>query len=80
MITDNNYPHHNNSFADNFNYDIDPNEPGSNIPNLNITQHPTRHTFTKLNIDQHLKRFSDNFNGTPNIIIESKDTSSGSGF
>lgn len=80
MITDDNYPHDNNSSANNFNYDIKPIDTGSNIPNSNTTQNPSGHTFTKLNINQRLKRFSDNFNGTPVIIIESKDTSSGSGF
>lgn len=79
MVTDDNYPHSNNSSVDNFNYDINLIGPG-NTPNSNTTQHSPGHAFTKLIINQNLKRFSGNFNGTPFLIIESRNTITGIGF
>lgn len=49
------------------------------IPSPNTPLQPLRHAFTKPNIDQHFKPFSDSFNGTL-VIIESIKTSSCTGF
>lgn len=78
MITDNNYLHSNNSSANNFNYYINSIRTCSKNPKN--TQRKLGHAFTKLNIDQHLKCFADNFNSTPVVIIEFKNTSTDTGF
>jgi len=79
MSTDVNYTHGNNNSTDNKNYEINSTNPGSSTSNLTHSLIPQTFIYTKPNIHQHSKCFSANYNGPPVIIIESTESSSGTG-